>query len=73
MYVHGPLHVKRESGVLYFKQLVQETLKEHMAEEKRVGGEVWPAKRNQQLHGDVSEEEKFCADVCACGMKNGCS
>lgn len=73
VYVHGPLHVKRESGVLYFKKLVRETLKEHMAEESEVGGEIWPARRNQQLHSAVNEEQQFCANVCACGMRNGCS
>ncbi|KAL1847984.1 hypothetical protein Daus18300_013744 [Diaporthe australafricana] len=30
VYVHGPLHSQRESGVLYFKKLVREELKKHL-------------------------------------------
>ena len=72
VYVHGPLHSQRESGVLYFKDLVKKTLKEHMEKESEAGHEIWPAKRNQQFHEAVSEEQQFCETVCACGKKNGC-
>jgi phenylpropionate dioxygenase-like ring-hydroxylating dioxygenase large terminal subunit len=71
VYVHGPLHTQRESGALYFKKLVSRHLKEHMELESEVGHEIHPAKREQQLHGLVSEEEQFCAAVCACAMKTG--
>ena len=75
VYVHGPLHSEREEGVLYFKKLVQDELKKHWQEEVSEGHEIWPAKRVQQLHGAIPEQEKFSQDVCACGMKsrNECS
>ena len=75
VFVHGPLHTEREGAVLYFKNLVQEQLKQHWQEEVSEGREIWPAKRNQQLHGAIPEQEKFSQDVCACGMKsrNQCS
>ncbi|KAK5436744.1 hypothetical protein LTR34_002375 [Exophiala xenobiotica] len=69
VYVQGPLHTKREGGVLYFKSLIQADLKKHMAIETEVGGrQVWPAKRSQQLHKDVVEQEQFCSAVCACAV-----
>lgn len=64
IYMHGPLHTKRESGVLYFKGLVREQLKKHFATEAAEGREIWPAKRYQQLHSTVYEEEDFCAAIC---------
>lgn len=70
-FVHGPLHAKRESGVLYFKQLVKQHLKQHMEEETQAGHEIRPAQRKQQLHSAVVAEEQFCADVCACAAKSG--
>ncbi|KAI9367335.1 Rieske [2Fe-2S] iron-sulfur domain-containing protein [Aspergillus egyptiacus] len=70
VYVQGPLHDKRESGVVYFKNLVNQQLREHWEEEVKAGEEIWPAKRRQQLHAKVGDEEKFARDVCACGMKS---
>ncbi len=72
VYVHGPVHTKRESGVLYFKHLVQKELNAHMEREIEAGREIWPAQRNQELHGDVSEQEQFSAAICACGKQGGC-
>ena len=69
--MHGPLHSKRESGVLYFKQLVQQQLKRHFDAEAQRGQEIWPAKRYQQLHTSVDTEEQFCAAVCGRGIKYG--
>lgn len=69
VYVQGPLHTKREGGVLYFKKLIAADLKKHMVEETRTGQQIWPATRRQQLHQDVVEQEKFCSDVCACARK----
>lgn len=70
VFVNGPLHTHRENGVVYFKNLVQDKVKEHWKEEVAAGGEIWPARRNQQLHAAVPEQERFCQDVCACGMKS---
>lgn len=67
VYVHGPLHEKRESGVLHFKRLVKEQLKRHYELERREGWEVWAARRYQQLHGDVGAEEAFCKAICGLG------
>lgn len=69
VYVQGPLHTKRERGVLYFKSLVQADLKKHLREEQAAGREIWPAKRNQQLHKEIVEQEQFCSAVCACAQK----
>lgn len=69
VYVHGPLHGARESGVLYFKELVQRELRGHWDWEVERGEEIWPAQRRQQLHAKVDGEEQFARDVCACGMR----
>lgn len=68
IYMHGPLHSKRESGVLYFKKIVKEQLERHFEVEKREEREVWAARRYQQLHGAVREEEQFCRAVCGVGV-----
>ncbi|KAL4943161.1 hypothetical protein BDV06DRAFT_221500 [Aspergillus oleicola] len=47
VYVHGPLHEKREGGVLYFKDLVKGQLREHWDEEVSQVRENWPAQRRQ--------------------------
>ncbi|KAJ5702895.1 hypothetical protein N7488_010443 [Penicillium malachiteum] len=73
VYVHGPLHTNRESGVMYFKNFVKAQLEAHLKQESAVGHEIWPARRDQQLHSKVSGEENIRADVCACGLKGGCS
>lgn len=70
VFVNGPLHTQREGGVLYFKNLLQDKVKEHWQEEVAQGSEIWPARRYQQIHRAVPEQEKFCQDVCACGMKS---
>lgn len=70
VYVHGPLHPQREGGVLYFKHLVQTQLKEHWDVERAAGEKIYPAKRNNQLHAAVQEQEQLATDVCACGMKS---
>lgn len=67
VYVHGPLHSKRESGVLYFKKLVKEELKKHLDLEREAGHEVFPARRTHQLHDAISEDEDMCAAVCSRG------
>lgn len=64
VYVHGPCHTTRESGVLYFKHLVEEQLKQHREKEKNAGHEIWPAQRKQELHAEVNEQERFCDAVC---------
>ena len=73
VYVQGPLHTQRESGVAYFKTLVQQELHAHARDEAKAGHEIWPAKRNQQLHGTVQEQEEFAEKVCACGIASGCA
>jgi phenylpropionate dioxygenase-like ring-hydroxylating dioxygenase large terminal subunit len=67
VYMHGPLHSKRESGVLYFKKLVKDELKKHLDLERQAGHEIWPARRRQQLHHGVSEDESICAAICSRG------
>ncbi|OQU96985.1 Ring hydroxylating alpha subunit catalytic domain-containing protein [Cladophialophora immunda] len=69
VYVQGPLHTRREGGVLYFKTLIEADLKKHMALEADKGHQVWPAKRSQQLHPAVLKQEQFCSDVCACAQR----
>lgn len=67
VYVHGPLHSRRESGVLYFKKLVKEELKKHLALEQEAGHEIWPARRRQQLHDGVAEDDAMCDAICSRG------
>lgn len=67
VYVHGPLHSKRESGVLYFKKLVKDELRKHLALEQEAGHEIWPARRRQQLHDGVAEDDAMCAAICSRG------
>ena len=71
VYVRGPCHTTRESGVLYFKHLVKEQLMQHFQQEKEEGREIWPAKRKQQLHAEVDKLERFCDTVCSRGEKFG--
>ncbi|KAF4951723.1 hypothetical protein FSARC_12846 [Fusarium sarcochroum] len=66
VFVNGPLHKARESGIFAFKRLVQKHLQEHREIEAAMGCQVHPARRNQQLYKTISDEEKFCGDVCAC-------
>lgn len=73
VYVSGPLHTQRESGVAYFKQLVQQELQKHADEEASAGREIWPARRNQQLPNTINKQEEFAAKVCECGKTNGCA
>lgn len=70
VFVNGPLHSARESGIFHFKSLVQKHLREHYEEERARGEEIWPARRNQQLYKTINEEEQFCAGVCACKAAN---
>lgn len=67
VYMHGPLHSKRESGVVYFKKLVREEVKKHLDLEQAAGHDIWPARRSQQLHDGVAEDEKICSAVCGRG------
>lgn len=64
VFVQGPLHAKRESGVVYFKELVKEELKKHRQREEEIEHEIWPAQRRQELGIGVDEEERFCDAVC---------
>ncbi|KAF2100273.1 Rieske domain-containing protein [Rhizodiscina lignyota] len=68
-YVQGPLHPKQEMALKHFKQLVKEELKKHDQAEKKVGGQIWPARRNQALDSEVDEDEMFCANICG-AVKN---
>ncbi|KAL1856798.1 hypothetical protein Plec18170_003771 [Paecilomyces lecythidis] len=79
VFVNGPLHPNRESGIFHFNKLVKQHLHDHFELEAAQGREVYPARRNQQLHERIDVEEKFCAGVCACreaalaknGLRNG--
>lgn len=72
IYTHGPLHAKREAGVLLFDQLVQNAMKAHMELEEAAGREIWPAKRMQKQHEVTEAQKSFADNVCACGKTNGC-
>lgn len=68
-YVQGPLHPKQETALLHFKSLVKAELKKHDQAEKRIGGQIWPARRNQAVGSEIDEDEMFCANICG-AVKN---
>lgn len=67
-YVQGPLHPEREEALLHFKSLVKAELKKHDMEEKKVGRQVWPARRDQTLDASIDEDEAFCKNICGAAV-----
>ncbi|KAI8272903.1 hypothetical protein K4K56_002236 [Colletotrichum sp. SAR 10_98] len=66
VFVNGPLHSKRESGTMAFKRLLKKDLDKHWEAEKKARAEIYPARRNTQIHPSINVEERFCGDICAC-------
>jgi len=66
-YVAGPLHPYMEQAVQYFESLLRPALKSHVEEERRVGSEIWPARRTLAGKQQLEEDETFCQGVCESG------
>ncbi|KAH8663442.1 iron-sulfur cluster-binding protein [Tricladium varicosporioides] len=63
IFTNGKLHPLNEKGPLYFQKLVKSTVMAHRAEEKTVGGEIWPAKPKVEISGDLEDEINFCDEL----------
>ena len=62
-YTAGPLHPYMERAVEYFENLLRPMLKEHEAEEKKLGRQIWPARRELESK-QLKEDEEFCRGIC---------
>lgn len=62
-YVAGPLHPYMEKAVAYFESLLRPALKNHVENEKKVGQEVWPARRGLR-NAQLEDDEGFCRSLC---------
>lgn len=71
-YVAGPLHPYMERAVKYFEDLLRPLLREHVEREKKLGHEIWAARRTEDNQNAVSEDEAFCKSLCnGDGLKAG--
>ncbi|OAP57714.1 hypothetical protein AYL99_08452 [Fonsecaea erecta] len=64
VFVNGQMHPRLEKGPLYFQQRAREAIREHVAQEKAAGREIWPAR--QRLPGDAAvskEDEDLCSGL----------
>lgn len=62
-YTAGPLHPYMERAVEYFENLLRPMLKEHVEEEKKLGRQIWPARRQLESK-QLEEDEEFCRGIC---------
>ncbi|KAG6056762.1 hypothetical protein E4U17_001985 [Claviceps sp. LM77 group G4] len=70
VFLNGELHPKMERGPLYFQKLVRDALTNHYELEKRVGGEIWPARQSlPECAVAAAKDMKLCAAV-DCSMNN---
>lgn len=58
VFVAGELHPRWERGPLYFQQQVRDVVTEHYQREKKVGGQIWPAR--QQSPPEVESDMEVC-------------
>ena len=63
LFVNGQMHPRVESAALHLQQKTRETVKAHLAEEREVGRQLWPAHARNIMDAGTQEDEESCAGL----------
>lgn len=66
VFVNGELHPRLESAPLFFQNTVRTLLRSHRDDERKKGGEIWPARQNAAGQA-TAEDLEFCAGLSCSG------
>lgn len=72
LFVNGQMHPRVESAAIHMQARAREAVKEHAAEEKVAGHQLWPAAQAPNSDLLSKEDEEFCAGLaCAPASRSG--